>query len=369
MRNGRLKHTNGIRITQGTEIWRAIPRGAEFSIDALTPKEEQASFIKPDPAWPLPSKTTALLESSGCLFSKYIFADYSGAASPNGQRKSIKVAVARPEFPASLEIGTFTRESLLDWMHCTLISASERRLRVCLGQDHSYGLPLGLALELGIEKLPWRVAIAKFLDGGYTQGAPSFTTVPDFTCTFNSWLRSKGRRDYFWCASQNTYLLPTFNPRVSEPNTCYRITDTCRSTFRKCSPKPLNRVGDRGYVGGQSLWGLTMLRKLMARCERDGILLRCWPFDGLDVAAKEYEGAHVLVEAYPTALRPVGVAQSDEADALCTAEALRLADIEGRLAGLLNITAISAELHDIVRFEGWILGQETRLPTGGSRFG
>ena len=105
----------------------------------------------------------------------------------------------------------------------------------------------------------------------------------------------------------------------------------------------------------------------MARCERDGILLRCWPFDGLALGAglalgpKEYEGAHVLVEAYPTVLRPVGVAQSDEADALCTVEALRLADREGRLGMLLDITGLPAELHDIVRFEGWILGQSSAV--------
>jgi hypothetical protein len=310
------------------------------------------------------AKAAAALDNSGCLFGEYIFADYSGAGSLNGQRKSIKVAVARPDFQATLETRTFTRDSLLDWMHSKLLSASERGVKVCLGQDHSYGLPFGLARELGIEKLPWRTAVDKFLDGGYAKGAPSFTTVPAFASAFNLWLGSKGLPDYFWCASQSTYLLPTFDPRRLADKTGYRITDTRGSTFGKCSPKPLNRLGDRGSVGGQSLLGLTMLRQLIARCERDGILLRCWPFDGLAVSAKEYEGAHILVEAYPTALRPVGVAQSDAADALSTAEALRLADIEGRLGKLLDITGISAELHDIVRFEGWILGQQIQATSG-----
>jgi hypothetical protein len=101
-----------------------------------------------------------------------------------------------------------------------------------------------------------------------------------------------------------------------------------------------------------------MVRKLIGRCERDGILLRCWPFDGLAVGSKEYENAHVLVEAYPSALRAAGVRQSDEADALCTGEALQLADTEGRLGMLLDVSGIAAALHSAVRFEGWIVGQE-----------
>lgn len=121
---------------------------------------------------------------------------------------------------------------------------------------------------------------------------------------------------------------------------------------------PFSRVGDNGSVGGQALWGLTMLLRLMALCERDGILLRCWPFDGLAVSSKNYENAHVLVEAYPSALRAASVAQSDEADALCTVEAIQLADAEGRLGALLDVTGIADQLQAAVRFEGWIMGQE-----------
>jgi hypothetical protein len=93
-------------------------------------------------------------------------------------------------------------------------------------------------------------------------------------------------------------------------------------------------------VGGQALWGLTMLLRLIALCEHDGILFRCWPFDGLAVSSKNYENAHVLVEAYPSALRPASVARSDEADAL------------------QDVTGIGERLQAAVRFEGWIVGQE-----------
>ena len=64
------------------------------------------------------------------------------------------------------------------------------------------------------------------------------------------------------------------------------------------------------------------------------------------------------MEAYPSALRAASVAQSDEADALCTVEAIRLADAEGRLGTLLDVTGIAEPLQTSVRFEGWIVGQE-----------
>ncbi len=77
-----------------------------------------------------------------------------------------------------------------------------------------------------------------------------------------------------------------------------------------------------------------------------------------NVCAAQYQNAHVLVEAYPSAFRADSVAQSDDADALCTADALQLADIQHRLAALLNLSGLPSELHATVSFEGWIVGQQ-----------
>jgi len=304
-------------------------------------------------------KLSPVTSSGTCLFGEYFFADYSGAASEHGQRKSIKVGFATPHCDVSLVPGAFTRESLLNWMHQKLLSASERGIRVCFGQDHSYGFPVGFAHELGIAGLPWRSSVESFLEGLYAADAPRFTGVPEFARGVNSWLRSRGMMDYFWSATQKGYGLPFRNPRASTDKAFSRVTDKRRSNFRRTpSPMPFSRVGDNGSVGGQALWGLTMLRQLICRCERDGISLRCWPFDGLNVGAEEYEGCHVLVEAYPSAYRAADLAQSDEADALCTVDALKLSDAEGRLAKLLNVSEILPALQAAVQFEGWIFGQE-----------
>lgn len=350
--------TPGIRITEGIDIWRSIPRGTDFSLEILTADEAERLRTELLAGHDKEGAQPSLVASEELLFGEYVFADYSGAAANATQRKAIRVAYAQREVPPALVSGSFTRELLVEWMHQMLLSASKKGARICLGQDHSYGLPLGLAKQLGIDGQPWRSATAAFLDGTYAPDAPRFSDVPSFAKEVNRWLRSRGFSDYFWSATKKGYGLPSSNPRGSERGVFSRITDTRRSNSGRGSPMPFSRVGDNGSVGGQSLWGISMLQKLLAWCERDGLPLRCWPFDGLTVSSEPYRNAHVLVEAYPSALRSVGVAQSDEADALCVVEAIRQADMERRLANLLDISTLAPDQHSTVRFEGWILGQQ-----------
>jgi len=357
MLSGPQGPTPGIRITEGIDIWRSIPRGSNFSLEIQTADAAERLTTELFVGYEKEAVHPSVVSSDGCLFGEYVFADYSGAAADRIQRKAIRVAYAQRQLPPALVSGSFTRELLVQWMHQKLLSASEKGVRLCLGQDHSYGLPLGLAKQLGIDGQPWRSAIAAFLDGTYAPDAPRFSDVPTFTREVNLWLRSRGFSDYFWSATKKSYGLPSSNPRGAEIGVFSRITDTRHSNFGRGSPMPFSRVGDNGSVGGQSLWGISMLRKLLALCERDGIPLRCWPFDGLTLNSEPYQNAHVLVEAYPSALRGVGVAQSDQADALCVVEALRQADTEQWLAKLLDISHLTLDQRSTVRFEGWILGQ------------
>jgi hypothetical protein len=209
MRNGPLGPTLGIRIMRGADIWRAVPRGAEFSLE-LAPSSGAAVIgidLTPEPVSLTPLAPAS--SNNGCLFGEYFFADYSGAASIHGQRKSIKVASWKRHSPTSLESGFFTRDSLVEWMHWKLLSAWRMGVRVCFGQDHSYGFPLGFARELGIAGLPWRSAVGSFLDGCYAADAPRFSSVPEFAAGINEWLRSRGMSDYFWSATKKSYKLPS----------------------------------------------------------------------------------------------------------------------------------------------------------------
>jgi hypothetical protein len=98
------------------------------------------------------------------------------------------------------------------------------------------------------------------------------------------------------------------------------------------------------------------LRELMHRSAEHEIKLRFWPFDGLNIADLEYASAHVVVEPYPTAFRPSNVPQTDADDALYTAKAIQTADVKGQLQKLLDLSSLSERDIEIVRFEGWIVG-------------
>jgi hypothetical protein len=132
MRSGPHGPTQGIRVTRGHEFWRSVPRGAGFSVELGAGSGPPVAVSEPAAKPEHPRQQAPVLDNDGRFFGEYLFADYSGAASRYGQRKSIKVAFAKAHFPASVDSGVFTRESLLDWMHRKLLDASECGVRVCL---------------------------------------------------------------------------------------------------------------------------------------------------------------------------------------------------------------------------------------------
>jgi hypothetical protein len=101
---------------------------------------------------------------------------------------------------------------------------------------------------------------------------------------------------------------------------------------------------------------MVRIRELINRCKTERIELRFWPFDGLDISGSEYEGAHVFVEPYPSALRPEGVEQTDANDALHTALAIQEADWKGEAASLFDLSRLESNDIPTVLFEGWIVG-------------
>ena len=338
----------GIRIIEGKTSWNGIGDLAEFSISLKSHinTAEQA----PTPAPVAPSIRLERPTTSGIRqFDRYLFADYSGAANPITQRKAIKVGLG---ISSPVRSG-FDRMALLRYVLSELGSASTQGHRFILGFDHAYGIPIGLAGELGLDGLPWRMALNAFLNGTYAEEAPSFQDdVGTFAREFNKFLNRSGRKFYFWSATKcDQYGIPNSDPRALESSeTRYRHTER---TLIGHQPKPLCRLGDPGTVGGQSLFGMRNLSLLIQECERCNISLRAWPFDGLDLADKTYKNAHVLVEPYPTALRPIRVPQSDENDAYWTAHTFEEMDTGGTLINAMKLGGLKDHYRTIA-FEGWI---------------
>ena len=98
------------------------------------------------------------------------------------------------------------------------------------------------------------------------------------------------------------------------------------------------------------------LWELLDICDQEGIPLKCWPFDGIDITSLEYQGCHVLVEPYPSAAGSRNQPRSDAEDAMAAARMIFDADRSGTLTKLLDLTPLSVQEQKIVRFEGWIVG-------------
>lgn len=369
---------DGLKVIQGQVFWNLVESGQPVQV-SLDGPDNPARLI-------MPGASAALLQrkTGRPLFDRYIVADYSGASSEILQRRSICIADATAEGPIARVAGKFTRESLLAFFLRTLRSATDQGCRCLLGCDHQYGVPLGFAELLGLETQDWRTLLHQLVIGA--NGVPSLEH-PKFYCRkVNQWLVARGHLPYFYTAtkasqySDNQYIdgtecliVPATDPRGDRPEAeRNRLVKRLTEQFWALSgqPKFFNRVGDNGTVGGQSILGLEKLYGLLA-LTADSIPLAVWPFDGPDLDSSAYEGRHVLVEPYPSGVRPTDVMQTDWDDAKSCVQALRNADFNGQLAGLLSFRSVCGECIRRVRMEGWIALNPVRSlnsPAGACRF-
>ncbi|MDP2662671.1 MAG: hypothetical protein Q8R28_18285 [Dehalococcoidia bacterium] len=288
----------------------------------------------------------------------YLFADYSGAQKASAQRRAIRLAQAsRRESPKLVE-KRLTREELVTELVSRLTEASRVGMRACIGQDHQYSIPYKLAQELSISHLSWRDALRSLCSGSYGQDAPALGHPRTFAASFNAWLVARGLPAYFYSATKGAlYGIPSQDPRRGGDSR-YRLTERFPSRSGKGSPKPLNRVGDNGSVGGQSLLGMAALVDLLHRCECEGVRLAVWPFDGLSITGSMYADAHVMIEPYPSAVRPTNVVQTDDSDALASTGHTRDMDAADQLAEQLDLSGVDDATAAVVRFEGWIVSHQ-----------
>jgi len=228
--------------------------------------------------------------------------------------------------------------------------------RMILGQDHQYSIPYGLAQEIGLD-LDWRKGLKMLVKGTYAPDAPPLDHPKVFAKLFNELLTSRGMPPYFYSATKSAqYGIPDRDPREKGDPTVYRLCERYPSIFGSGNPKPFNRVGDNGSVGGQTLVGLIKIMELIEICDAEVIPLKCWPFDGLDITSSDYEGCHVLIEPYPSAAGLRSRPRSDAEDAMAATRMISEADRNGTLIRLLDLTPLSGRDREIVRFEGWIVG-------------
>ncbi len=213
-----------------------------------------------------------------------------------------------------------------------------------------------LASEIGIGSLTWRDALKSLVTGAYAKNVPALDHPKFFARPFNDLLISNGRPPYFYSATKSReYGIPSRDPR-SGCQTKWRLCEQYPSIFRTGSPKPFNRVGDNGSVGGQTCVGLSKILELIEICDQKCIPLRCWPFDGTDITSADYEGHHVLIEPYPSAAGAYRKTRSDVDDAIAAALMISQSDLSGTLPKMLDLSSLSDDENRRIKFEGWIAG-------------
>jgi hypothetical protein len=369
MRSSSAGTTPGIKITGGRPTWERITRGETFTLtlgDGAASPPTNTGVAQPV----VPRLATAPHQQpAGAtpLFDGYEFADFSGAKDKAVQRRAIRMAVARGGAEPQDVGRSLTRESLQQETVERLEAATRNGVRLAFGRDHQYSIPVALGAEIGMAGKGWRDALDALVRGTY--GGPPLTHASEFARAFNEWSVSRGRRAYFFsCTKGREYGITTTDPRPSafgavEPST-YRLTELNQGLKRGSIPKPLNRLGDNGTVGGQTLVGLVLLHELLAVCGQAGVALAVWPFDGIDVLSAPYEGRHVMFEPYPSAVRAEGVEQTDWNDAVASVLCVQRADRAGKLPQLLDLGPLPTPDRRRVLFEGWIVGHQPRGAVG-----
>jgi len=270
-------------------------------------------------------------------FDTFLFADYSGAASPSAQRRAIALwRLDRGGRPGKVR-GPFTRESLRETLLAALLDATRDGRRVLFGVDHQWSWPLDLWAAAGLAARPWRQALRALVLGEGRR--PPLGPAHLFPAAFNAWAGAA----IFHCRVKRlarAYGVPTSSDWRGNP---VRFAERAMA-----GAKPATRLGGTGAVAGQTLVGLVELDTLLARAARRGVPVLAWPMDALADDGRSHVGA----EIYPSFCRPPHIRKTDDSDARWTCLWASRAD----LATALDLRPAPRRLREAARLEGWILG-------------
>jgi len=283
-------------------------------------------------------------------FDVYAFADYSGSKFKKGQEKSIALSVICNDDEKPRTTKCYTRESLRYEILSLLTKATQNDQRVIFGFDHSFSFPDGFyEVVTGNRWKTWEQLLDLLCFG--TQGNQKLPSVND--------------EPREWAKAANDCICERLNIKSGGPfwghNFKYQETDPeffekptrlkeKRLTEERCpKTKPIYKIGGKGTVGLQSLYGIQHLAKLRYDLKDRGVKLFCWPFDGWDFPSS----GHILVEMYPALANKKE--KTDENDAEACSIWLYEQDKANTLIKWFNPNLDDDELR-LARLEGWILG-------------
>ena len=265
------------------------------------------------------------------LFDAVIIADWTAAEGKKLGDQSVWIGVAKRDVRFRLYTethNTATRaegEALLN----KLVSEHRKRGdRVLVGFDFNFGYPAGTAARLKLDGTPWS-AMWKFIASNIVDKADNTNNRYQVAAKINRLMTDEAWPMWGAPAKQAQRWLTTTKPPA-------------------------------GAVGGQTLVGIPMVRRLLESLGPSGAV---WPFGtgwrALDTADVEPLSA-VVVEVWPSMFdaKPEAGEFKDQAQVRATAEALAKMDEAGDLAKAFAPPkgADEALIARVEQEEGWILG-------------
>lgn len=277
------------------------------------------------------------------IFDIYAFADYSGAASIQSQKKEIAVSIiSKNDTFQWISEKRHTRESLRSDFKRLLIKAASENHRVIFGFDHSYSFPIGFYEAVTGTKWDLWEQLLNLLCNGTSELPPVDDRPREWAKAINKKLNI-GNGGPFWG--------PRFSYQEKDPRFRFGHIKQKRLTEERIPrTKPIYKIGGIGSVGLQSLYGIQHIAKLKHELKANCVELFCWPFDGWDLPSS----GHVLVEIYPGLFNKTSKGHTEDARA-CSARIYE-EDKTNTLARWFN-PDLGYNEQKRARLEGWIFGE------------
>ncbi|WGM30390.1 cobalamin biosynthesis protein CbiG [Brevundimonas sp. NIBR11] len=297
------------------------------------------------------------------LFDAYVIADWTAAEGKKLGENSVWIGVAKRDVRFRLYTETHnvaTRAEGEALIQSILADHKKRGDKVFLGFDFSLGYPVGTAARLQLTGTPAWTAMWKFVASNIVDKADNTNNRYQVAAKMNRLMTDEAWP--LWGAptkQAQRWLTTTKPPQGSGDIPEYRATESAVRRG-KLQPKSNWQMHGAGAVGGQTLVGIPMVRRLLESLGPSGAV---WPLGtgwrALD--AVDVEPLSVLIAEVWPSMWPITVAEGefkDQAQVRATAEHFALMDERGELSAAFGPKkgADEALIAQVENEEGWILG-------------
>lgn len=298
------------------------------------------------------------------LFQAYVMVDWSAASKPATGADSIWIGVMKRNVRFQMAFEAHnppTRAEAEKLLNAALDDLKRKGERVLVGFDFPLGFPRGTAAALKLPGAPWR-ALLDFV-GKETKDKPD-NANNRFQVGAKMNRLMTGEAFPFWGAParDEQTMLSAKRPREHAPTDLpeFRLTEQAVK-----GPSPIWKLYYQGSVGGQTLTGLPVVKRL-----REARAVKLWPFETgwRPLAASDIGDADaVFAEIYPSLFAAKAGAGEikDQAQVRGACERFHALDEKGQLSALFGPAKDDRRRETVESEEGWILGAPLADVSGG----